>query len=149
MINSNFFRALSTLFLVFGLNQAAFAEAPSNGQARADSLVVVKKIIGIDELGRSQVLYNGESGRIYRLDNIDQAVHDLNGKSIRGKGTYRQLQAVLDDTVYVMDQNRTPHPAKLEDAGVAQKVQLSVDNIRVTKDKVTAIYTSNCQTASL
>ncbi|MCU7852347.1 MAG: hypothetical protein KZQ80_09045 [Candidatus Thiodiazotropha sp. (ex Monitilora ramsayi)] len=149
MMNSNFLRAVSTLFLVFGLNQVVFAEMPNNGQANADSLVVVTKIIGIDEQGRSQVLYDGESGRIYRLDNIDQAVHDLNGKAIREKGTYRQLHAVLDDTVYVMDRNHAPHPARLEDAGVAQKIDLSVDNIRVTKDRVTAIYTSNCQTASL
>ena len=103
------------------------------------------QIVGIDEQGESKLLFNGESGRIYRLDNIDQAVHDLNGKSIRQKGTYRHIYAVLSDTTFVMDSNQTPRPSTLADAGIEQKIDLSVDNIRVTKDQVTAIYTTNCQ----
>ncbi|MEW8693145.1 MAG: hypothetical protein AB2535_19090 [Candidatus Thiodiazotropha endolucinida] len=148
MTHSNFMRALGTLLLVLGFTQTAVAGSMSD-QRNWESLVVVTQIVGVDEQGRSQVLYNGESGRIYRLDNIDQAVHDLNGKAIREKGTYRQLYVVLDDTAYVMDRNHTPRPANLTEAGIERKIALSVDNIRVTKDRVIAIYTTNCQTASL
>lgn len=148
MTHLNFIRALSTMLLVFGFGQSVSADTTPDG-LKQDSLVIVTQIIGVDEQGRSQTLYSGENGRIYRLDNIDQAVHDLNGKAIRGKGTYRQLQAVLSDTAYVMDRNNTPHPATLSDAGIERKIELSVDNVRVTKDRVIAIYTTNCQTASL
>jgi hypothetical protein len=47
-----------------------------------------------------------------------------------------------------MDRNQTPHPSTLADAGIEQKIDLSVDNIRVTKDRVIAIYTTNCQAAA-
>lgn len=148
MTHSSFLHALGTLLLVLGFSQMAIA-GPLLDQKQWDSLVVVTQIIGIDEQGQTQVLYDGDSGRIYRLHNIDQAVHDLNGRAIRGKGTYRQLYAVLSDTAYVMDRNHTPRPTGLEEAGIEQKIALSVDNIRVTKDRVIAIYTTNCQTASL
>lgn len=147
MNQSNYLLALCTLLLVLSFGQCIGAETSEEG-VNWNSLVVVTQIVGIDEQGKSKLLYNGESGRIYRLDNIDQAVHDLNGKSIRQKGTYRHIYAVLSDTAFVMDRNQTPRPSTLADAGIEQKIDLSVDNIRVTKDRVIAIYTTNCQAAA-
>ena len=147
MNQSNYLSVLFTLLLVLGFGQCIGAEKSKVG-VNWDSLVVVTQIFGIDEQGESKLLYNGESGRIYRLDNIDQAIHDLNGKSIRQKGTYRHIYAVLSDTTFVMDSNQTPRPSTLADAGIEQKIDLSVDNIHVTKDRVTAIYTTNCHDAA-
>ncbi|MEW8505886.1 MAG: hypothetical protein AB2598_04230 [Candidatus Thiodiazotropha sp.] len=112
--------------------------------SHADSLVIVDQILGIDSMGKQHVLYNEEDGRVYRLHNIEQAIHDLNARGITTKGSFRSLKAVLSDTVYLMGENSTPYPAKRSETSIPKFVTLSVEHLRVTKDRVIAIYSTNC-----
>ncbi|MES9992024.1 MAG: hypothetical protein ABW098_08725 [Candidatus Thiodiazotropha sp.] len=109
-----------------------------------DTLVIVDKIMGIDDQGNHHVLYNEANGRVYRLRNIEQAIHDLSARGIASKGSFRSLQAVLNDTVYLMGENRIPYPAQRSVTQIPQAVKLSVEKLRVTKDRIIAIYTTNC-----
>lgn len=115
----------------------------------SDALVVVERIVGVDAQGHSHTLYNEEDGRVYRLGNIDQAVHDMNARGIKSKGTFRSLQAVLSDTVYLMGENNIPRPAKRTETRIPESLSLSVNNLRITKDRVIAIYATNCENSPI
>lgn len=134
------------LIAISSVLSAAEMEAVDAGE---ETLVVVKQITGLDEAGNSRVLFEGGSGRVYRLDNIEQAVHDMNSRGIPDKGTYHGLKAVLDETVYLVDQNKVPRPAQIEATDIEQVIDLSVDNIKVTKDRITAVYTNNCRSTQM
>jgi hypothetical protein len=127
---------------------SATADQPTSNHLN-DTLVIVEKIMGIDELGNQYVLYNEEDGRVYRLRNIEQAIHDLSARGITSKGSFRSLEAVLSDTVYLMGENRTPYPAKRSATQIPETVKLSVEKLRVTKDRVIAIYTTNCSNSAI
>ena len=139
--------SLATAASADSLNNSAREEAMS--AYRSDTLVVVERIVGIDAQGNAHTLYHEEDGRIYRLDNIDQAVHDLNARGINAKGTFRSLRAVLGETVYVMGKNSLPHPEQRAEAGIPESLSLAVNNLRITKDRVIAIYTTNCENLSI
>ncbi|MCU7906069.1 MAG: hypothetical protein KZQ76_09530 [Candidatus Thiodiazotropha sp. (ex Epidulcina cf. delphinae)] len=110
----------------------------------SDALVVVEKIVGVDAQGHPHTLYNETDGSVYRLGNIDQIVYDMNARGITSKGTFRSLQAVLSDTVYLMGENNIPKPARRAETRIPESLSLSVNNLRVTKDRVIATYTAHC-----
>ncbi|MEW8626901.1 MAG: hypothetical protein AB2551_14185 [Candidatus Thiodiazotropha sp.] len=146
----------SILVLVFGMSQVSFlyAETLNAKQAEGvsqapDTLVMVEKVIAIDANGQSHTLYQEEEGRIYRLDNVNQVVHDLNARGIKSKGSFHSLQAVLADRVFVMGKNSLPYPAERSEVGIPETYRLAVENLRVTKDRITAIYTTNCNDLSI
>ncbi|MES9940356.1 MAG: hypothetical protein ABW104_01525 [Candidatus Thiodiazotropha sp. 6PLUC2] len=147
----------SFAIVVFGLLQVSLLSADEQvlGKADAlsnhgpDTLVVVEKVVGLDAQGNTHTLYQEEDGRVYRLEDINQVVHDLNARGIKSKGSFRALQAVLGDRVYVMGKNRQPHPTLRHESGIPQSLELDVDSVRVTKDRVTAIYSTNCQGVSI
>ncbi len=125
------------------------AEETKVNAAADDTLVVVKQIFGTDPSGREHVLYQEPSGRIYRLDNIEQAVRDLNSKGIGEQGRYHKLRAVLGDTVFVMDLSHSPRPVPLSDTNLHRSVEMDVTNLVVNKDRVIAVYSENCAPAKL
>ncbi|MEJ2694732.1 MAG: hypothetical protein P8166_17325 [Candidatus Thiodiazotropha sp.] len=142
-------RGFLALAICCGITQNVLAEGSSSEQIGGDTLVVVKRIIATDESGSDHVLYQEQSGRIYRLDGIEQAVRDLSSRGISEKGGYRHLRAVLDDTVYIMDANHAPKPARLGEMQMPQVVELNVDSLVVRKDNVIAIYKNNCTVSDL
>ncbi|MCG7960000.1 MAG: hypothetical protein JAY69_13155, partial [Candidatus Thiodiazotropha taylori] len=99
--------------------------------------------------GHAHTLYQEEEGRIYRLDNVNQVVHDLNARGIKSKGSFHSLQAVLAERVFVMGKNNQPYPAERSEVGIPETYRLAVENLRVTKDRITAIYTTNCNDLSI
>ncbi len=137
-------RGFVALAICCGITESIFAEGSFPAGGAGDTLVVVKRIIATDASGNDHVLYQEQSGRIYRLDGIEQAVRDLSGKSIGEKGGYHHVRAVLDETVYVMDANRTPKPMQLHESRISEVVELNVDSLVVKKDNVIAIYKNNC-----
>ncbi|PUB77503.1 MAG: hypothetical protein DBP03_03520 [gamma proteobacterium symbiont of Ctena orbiculata] len=114
-----------------------------------DTLVIVDKILGVDATGKQRILYDEEHGRVYRLQNIEQAIHDMSARGIVSKGSYRSLRAVLNETVYLIGKNETPYPARRADTPIPEIVPLAVENLRVTKDRVIAIYTTNCDNSAI
>lgn len=149
MIMKKLWLSCSALLLCLGLAQNVLAEGLGSSGVAGDTLIVVKRIIGTDEAGNDAVLYQEQSGRIYRLDGIEQAVRDLSGKGIGEKGGYHHLRVVLDDTVYLMDANHAPRPAKLAELQMPEVIELNVDSLMVKKDNVIAIYKSNCTVSNL
>ncbi len=145
MNNNHLWHACLALLLCYGIFSSAFAEQPKSAGVAGDTLVVVKQIVATDISGRDHLLYQEQSGRIYRWDNIEQAVLDLSSKGIKEKGVYRNLRAVLDNTVYVMDGNQSPRPEQIRNNGMRRTVELQVDSLTVNKDNVIAIYNSGCQ----
>ncbi|MES9972104.1 MAG: hypothetical protein ABW092_18885 [Candidatus Thiodiazotropha sp.] len=146
--------ALTLLFLPLQVT-AEKGTAPVDGMSLAslggldDTLVIVNKIVGVDAKGNRHILYNEEDGRVYRLDNIEQAIHDMNAKGIDSKGSFWSLQAVLSDTVYLIGKNSNPYPAQRAETSIPANLPLAVENLRVTKDRVIAIYTTNCDNNSI
>ncbi len=148
--------SLTVLTMLFLSLQATADERamPADGMTLAssgldDTLVIVNKIVGVDAKGNQHILYNEEDGRVYRLDNIEQAIHDMNAKGIGSKGTFWSLQAVLSDTVYLIGENSNPYPARRTETRIPENLPLAVENLRVTKDRVIAIYTTNCDNNSI
>ncbi|MCG7866236.1 MAG: hypothetical protein B6D70_06380 [gamma proteobacterium symbiont of Stewartia floridana] len=146
----------SILVLVFGMTQVSFLYAETLGSQQAegvshapDTLVMVEKVIAYDADGEAHTLYQEEEGRIYRLDNVNQVVHDLNARGIKSKGSFHSLQAVLAERVFVMGKNNQPYPAERSEVGIPETYRLAVENLRVTKDRITAIYTTNCNDLSI
>ncbi|MES9832673.1 MAG: hypothetical protein ABW139_10580 [Candidatus Thiodiazotropha sp. DIVDIV] len=145
------------IVVVFGLLQVSVLSADDRISSAADTrsthgpdtLVVVEKVIGIDVQGKKHTLYQEQDGKVYRLEDINQVVHDLNARGIKSKGSFRALQAVLGDRVYVMGKNNQPYPALRHETGIPESLGLAVDTVRVTKDLVTAIYSTNCQDFSI
>ncbi|MCU7891283.1 MAG: hypothetical protein KZQ78_06600 [Candidatus Thiodiazotropha sp. (ex Ustalcina ferruginea)] len=121
----------------------------ANDTLLSDALVVVERIVGVDAEGNKHTLYSEEDGRVYRLGNIEQAIHDMNARGIEAKGTFWSLQAVLSDTVYLMGNNSNPHPTQRTETKIPERLSLSVDNLRVTKDRVIAVYSTNCDNTSI
>ncbi|MEW8030462.1 MAG: hypothetical protein AB2792_15805 [Candidatus Thiodiazotropha sp.] len=146
--------ALSLLYLPLHVS-ADDAATSANGMTEVSSgsldeaLVIVDKIVGIDAEGNQHILYNEEDGRVYRLNNIEQAIHDMNAKGIDTKGTFWSLQAVLSDTVYLIGKNSNPYPAQRAETAIPESLPLAVENLRITKDRVIAIYTTNCDNNSI
>ncbi|MCU7921018.1 MAG: hypothetical protein KZQ95_22065 [Candidatus Thiodiazotropha sp. (ex Epidulcina cf. delphinae)] len=147
------FLAVSLLFLPICVTAS---EAPDSKKAESlssgrlsDTLVIVEKIVGIDEQGNLHTLYNEEDGRVYRLDNIDQVVLDMNARGIKSKGTFRSLQVVLGKIVYLMGVNDNPQPVLRVATEIPERLPLAVDNLRITKDQIIAIYTTNCENAPI
>ncbi|MCU7941576.1 MAG: hypothetical protein KZQ87_02760 [Candidatus Thiodiazotropha sp. (ex Cardiolucina cf. quadrata)] len=146
--------ALSLLYLPLTVS-ADDAATSINGMTEISSesldetLVIVNKIVGVDAMGNEHILYNEEDGRVYRLGNIDQAIHDMNAKGVDTKGTFWSLQAVLSDTVYLMGKNNNPYPAQRVETAIPESLPLAVENLRITKDRVIAIYTTNCDNNSI
>lgn len=134
--------------LTYGITSNAMGENAKMASGVGDALVVVKQVVGTDSTGKDHVLYGEQSGRIYRLDNIEQAVFDLSSRGIREKGNYHSLRAVLDHTVFVMDGNQSPRPERIEKTGIQKVVELKVNSIMVSKDNVIAIYSHNCQASN-
>ncbi len=120
-------------------NNCALANKPSN------TLVVVEKITGSDDKGNSHTLYHNESGRRYRLDNIDQVVLDLNAHKIKLVGTFRSLQVVLGSTVYLTGIDDNLQPALRIATEIPERLPLAVDNLKITKDHVIAVYSISCK----
>ncbi len=149
--------ALSALGLALISLQAAAGNSMSpvdgmtmtSANGMEDTLVIVDKIIGVDAEGTQHTLYDEENGRVYRLHNIDQAIHDLNARGIESKGTFRSLRAVLNDTVYVFAESSNPSPVQRTKTSIPESLALSVERVRVTKDRVIAIYTTNCDSSSI
>jgi len=119
----------------------------SNG-ALADKLsntfVVVEKIIGSDDQGNLYTIYHYEGGRRYRLDDMDQVVLDLNAHKIKLEGTFWSLQAILGNTVYLMGVSDDLQPTLRIATEIPERLPLAVDNLKITKDHVLAVYTTNC-----
>lgn len=111
----------------------------------SDTLVVVEKIMGSDDKGNSRTIYHDESGRRYRLDNIEQVVLDLNAHKINLVGTFRSLQAVLGSTVYLTGINDNLQPTLRIATEIPDRLPLAVDNLKITKDHVIAVYSMNCK----
>lgn len=142
-------QACSAFWLCFFCLPYVMAEETNVGAVTSDTLVVVKQIVGLDQKSGEQVLYQEQSGRIYRLGNIEQAIRDLSAEGITQKGRYQKLKAVLGDWVFVMDANRSPRPVKLSDTNLRRSVEMDVTNLVVNKDNVIAIYSDNCPPAKL
>ncbi|MBT3094056.1 MAG: hypothetical protein AB2669_13535 [Candidatus Thiodiazotropha endolucinida] len=146
--------ALSLLYLPLTVS-ADDAATSINGMTEISSesldetLVIVNKIVGVDAEGNEHILYNEDDGRVYRLNNINQAIHDMNAKGVDTKGTFWSLQAVLSDTVYLMGKNNNPYPAQRVETAIPESLPLAVENLRITKDRVIAIYTTNCDNNSI
>ncbi|MCU7930325.1 MAG: hypothetical protein KZQ90_05955 [Candidatus Thiodiazotropha sp. (ex Codakia rugifera)] len=149
-INMQFIRSslLALTLLTLPIFVAA-GEKDAANNTLSDALVVVEKIVGVDAEGNKHTLYSEEDGRIYRLGNIEQAIHDMNARGIEAKGTFWSLQAVLSDTVYLMGNNSNPHPTQRTETKIPESLSLSVDNLRVTKDRVIAVYSTNCDNPSI
>lgn len=149
MNHKHILNACLAMFLFYSVLSNAAAEQSKSEAVAGDTLVVVKQVIGTDSSGRDYILYQEHSGRIYRWDNIEQAVLDLSGKGIKEKGIYRNLRAVLDRTVYVMDDSQIPRPERIETKGIGETVELRVDSLMVKKDNVIAVYNGNCRASDL
>ena len=119
----------------------ALADMPSN------TLVVVEKIMARDDKGNSHTIYHDESDRRYRLNNIEQVVLDLNAHKIKMVGTFRSLQAVLGSTVYLTGVDEDPHPILRIATEIPERLPLAVDNLKITKDHVIAVYPMDCKKA--
>ncbi len=146
--------ALSLLYLPLSASADEMVRS-TNGMAEVssdslnDALVIVDRIVGVDAKGNQHILYDEEDGRVYRLDNIEQAIHDMNAKGVDTKGTFWSLQAVLNDTVYLMGKNNNPYPTQRVETAIPESLPLAVENLRITKDRVIAIYTTNCDNNSI
>ncbi|MCU7877979.1 MAG: hypothetical protein KZQ84_14470 [Candidatus Thiodiazotropha sp. (ex Lucinoma borealis)] len=149
-INMQFIRSsLLALTLMTLPIFVAAGEKDAANNTLSDALVVVEKIVGVDAEGNKHTLYSEEDGRVYRLGNIEQAIHDMNARGIEAKGTFWSLQAVLSDTVYLMGNNSNPQPTQRVETKIPESLSLSVDNLRVTKDRVIAVYSTNCDNTSI
>lgn len=149
-INMQFIRSsfLALILMTLPIFVAA-GEKDAADDTLSDTLVVVEKIVGVDAEGNKHTLYSEEDGRVYRLGNIEQAIHDMNARGIEAKGTFWSLQAVLSDTVYLMGNNSNPQPTQRAETKIPESLSLSVDNLRVTKDRVIAVYSTNCDNTSI
>jgi hypothetical protein len=146
----------SILVLLFALSQVSFlyAETISEQQSGAvgqepDTLVVVEKVVATDVHGASHTLYQEEDGRVYQLGNLNQVVDDLNAHGIKSKGRFHSLKAVLGEQVFVMGKNSQPYPARRSEVGIPETHRLAVESLKVTKDRITAIYSVNCNDLSM
>jgi hypothetical protein len=151
---ANSITALMFLILPFQVTAGDSATATDmkiqgSSASMGDTLVIVNKVVGVDANGKQHILYNEENGRVYRLDNIEQSIHDLNARGIESKGTFRSLRAVLSDTVYLFGENSNPYPVQRIRTSIPESLALSVENLHVTKDRVIAVYTTNCDNNSI
>lgn len=110
----------------------------------SNALIVVEKIMGTDEEGNSQTLYHDEEGLIYRLDNIDQVVLNIDAHKTKLIGTFRSLHAVLGNTIYLKGVSVDPQPTLRIATEIPERLPLAVDALKITENHVIAIYPTNC-----